>query len=90
MSYTIVLSPETYKLVQQQAQQCHVAPHVLVETALHHYFLAQEPVWQQAFLSLIARVQRYTSHFESQEIEDDITAAALEVKELRHSHSSSH
>lgn len=86
INYTITLSPEIYSLVQQQAQQAHTTPTVLVETALRQYLLQQETVWQQAFLSLVARVQDYTHHFDPQDIEADITAAALEVEELRHAH----
>jgi hypothetical protein len=42
MSHTIVLSPEVYTLVEQQAQQAQVPPAVLVETALRVYLLPQE------------------------------------------------
>lgn len=84
MNYTVDISPEVYTLVQQQAQQAQIAPNLLVETALRRYLLEQDSVWRQQFLALIARVQEYTRNYSSQEIEDDITAAALEVKELRH------
>jgi hypothetical protein len=47
---------------------------MLVETALRQYLLQQETVWQQAFLSLVARVQDHTRHFDPQDIEADITA----------------
>lgn len=84
MNTMIVLSPEIYTLVQQHAQQAHTTPNDLVETALRYYLFQQDAAWQHAFLALIARVHSYTHIYDPQEIEADITAAAMEVKELRH------
>ena len=56
--------------------------------ALRQYLNSEERVWQPAFEKLIAQVQARTARFSSEEIEADITAAADEVRELRHAHRS--
>lgn len=86
MNTMIVLSPEIYALVQQYAQQSHTTPTALVETAVRSYLFEQDTAWQHAFLALIERVHTYTRAYDPQDIEADITAAALEAKDLRYAH----
>jgi hypothetical protein len=47
------------------------------------FYIQGNYITVQAF---VARVQDHTRHFDPQDIEADITAAALEVEELRHTH----
>ena len=81
--HSIAISPEMYTMLRQRAQQTGTSPDKVVEEVLRVYFGREEPAWQRAVESLIAKVQARTSHFESDEIEADITAAADEVRELR-------
>jgi predicted CopG family antitoxin len=83
MSHTITISPQVYELLAQQARQARQSPDVIAESLLRRSLTTETQAWQEAFESLVARVQARTAQFSSEEIEADITAAADEVKELR-------
>lgn len=80
---SISVSPEVYDLLRSRARQIRVSPEVLADDALRSYLKLTEPTWQQSFAALLARVQSNSSQYQSEEIEADISAAALETKEAR-------
>lgn len=61
-----------------------VPPQTLADDAQRENQHREEPTWRQSFDALLARVQANSIKVSSDEIEADITAAAEEVKELRH------
>lgn len=83
-THTISISQQVYDLLRQGAQQAQTSPDQLAETVLREHLGREERTWREAFEALIARVHARTARFASEEIEADITAATLEVRELRH------
>jgi len=83
MMHSVSLPPDLYQLLEQRAQRSHVSPDALAEEALRHYFNQEEQNWQQAFTSLIGKVQSRAVNFSAEEIEADTSAATMEVEEMR-------
>ncbi len=82
MPSTITLSPSVYDLVAKRAAKERTTADALAEGLLRRA-VEDTDEWRQAFDTLIARVRSRTAHYDSTEIESDITAAAAETKELR-------
>jgi len=82
-THIVSISQQVYGLLRQQAQQARTSPDQLAETVLREHLSHEERTWREAFETLIARVHARTAWFTSEEIEADITVAAIEARELR-------
>jgi hypothetical protein len=83
MAHSISISHQVYHLLRERAEQSKTSPDSLAEIVLREYFSHEEEQWREAFETLIAKVHARTAKFTAEEIEGDITAAAIEVQEGR-------
>ena len=89
MAHSISISHQVYNLLRERAEQSKTSPDSLAESVLRDYFNREEEQWREAFEALIAKVHARTAEFTAEEIEADITAAAIEVREQRRADQSS-
>lgn len=82
MAHTIALTDSTFTLLAQEAQREHTTPTDLAERLLAER-LAVEASWRAEFEALLERVHARMTQFQSDEIENDITAAFSEVRNER-------
>jgi len=82
MNATITLPSQLYNYLLKKSRQLKRTPDELVINLVQQYLHHDQ--WQTQFKSLLARIQSKTTHYPSAEIEDDITLAAQEARQLRH------
>jgi hypothetical protein len=82
----ITLPNQLYKRLALRSRQLKRTPEDVVTDLVQQYLSRPDDRWQAEFQALIARVQARTAAFASEEIESDITLAAVEARELRRAH----
>ncbi len=83
MLRTIAISESIFDLLDREAKRNRLSPNALAERLLAERLSADEQAWREQFENLLARVHARMAHFDSNEIETDITAASSEAKAKR-------
>jgi len=83
---TITLSDSIYTTLLEHAESSKQPLDITIEEfiAQHLAVCLARACWRERFENILERVYSRTSQYPSSEIEADITAAAAEVKEMRH------
>lgn len=84
MDSMITLPNRLYQRLVLKSQQLKRTPDEVVADLVQQYLKGSDNRWQNEFQALLARVRTRTTVYTPAEIEADITAAATEVKKLRH------
>jgi hypothetical protein len=86
MLHKITISESIFDMLDREAKRNRLSPNALAERLLAQRLTADEQAWREQFETLLARVHARMAHFDSNEIEADITAASSEAKAKRRAH----